>query len=88
MADLFNLTQTRSWIASWRDEYRGRAGTAQVKRFASHVERVAVEQRANFESATSGGRAPHWCKPAEYQKCVELLEATAKRARRGLWPGD
>ncbi len=88
MSDLFNLRETRSWIAAWRDEYRGRAGTGQVKSFAVRVERVAAEQRANFESCTSGGRAPHWCKPTEYRQCVELLERTARRARRGIWPGE
>jgi len=87
MADLFNLKDTQEWIGSWSNEYRGRRGLGTVKRFAVYVERVAVEQRANFESCTSGGRAPHWCKPAEYRACVELLENTARRARGGIWPG-
>ena len=86
MADLFSLKDTKSWIGAWGAEYRERSGVSQIKKFAAHVDRVAAEQRANFESATSGGRVPHWCKPAEYRVCVELLEATARRARRGLWP--
>lgn len=87
MADLFDLKDTQSWIAAWRDEYRFGHGLPAISKFADRVERVAVEQRANFESATSNGRAPHWCKPAEYRQCVELLEKTARRARRGIWPG-
>lgn len=88
MADLFNLKDTQSLVAAWRDEYRIGRGLPAISLFAGHVERAAKEQRANYESATSGNRAPTWCKPAEYLKCVELLETTARRARRGIWPAQ
>lgn len=73
MSDLSKLTETRSWIASWREHYG-----ENEEGFKKHVSRVASEQRANFESCRSGGRTPGWCDVDEYGRCVELLEAVAR----------
>lgn len=74
MSDMWNIKDLHSWVRDWAVHYN-----QSPEKFYARVAKVAREQRINLESCTSGGKAPGWCDPDEYRRCVEHLEDIARR---------
>lgn len=79
MSCLAKLPETKEWIASWKGHYLHSVNG--TENLAARFERVAREQRANFESCVRGRRFPRGYNEVEYRRCVELLEKEARDAR-------
>lgn len=66
MSNLSKLQETRSWINDWRRHYG-----KNTERFRQLMNETADEQAANLRGM--GGRSPHWCDKAEYERCIEEI---------------
>lgn len=80
--NLSRMHATAKYIRDWK-EHCGRTDWG-LPHYYRHMKAIAEEQRANYESCTSGGRTPGWCDPDEYRQCVELLEAEVAATVRRL----